>query len=247
MNIHGQTKLTEAKQLQIEDFLKYNKVDIAHLQETDICDETFSCCNFISSSFNTITNNAENKYGTSSLIKTELNYENVKCDTAGRALTFDVGGITFGNFYGHSGTDARSRAGRENFCSEVVPQLLTNSRPVGCIGGDWNCIVDKADATAHPESKMSNSLKRVLKTFELKDSFRQLYPKSESFSRYYGDTRGQGASRIDRQYHWGPLTIKEAKYLPLSFSDHHGLVVTICLPEPNRIPNMGDYQKVLDG
>ena len=112
----------------------------------------------------------------------------------------------------------------------MVPQLLTNSRPVGCIGGDWNCIV--GNATAHPESKMSNSLKRVLKTFELKDSFRQLYPKSESFSRYYGDTRGQGASRIDRQYHWGPLTIKEAKYLPLSFSDHHGLVIVISLPDP---------------
>ena len=25
---------------------------------------------------------------------------------------------------------------------------------------------------------------------------------------------------------------KEAKYLPIAFSDHHGLVVTICLPDP---------------
>ena len=39
INIHGQTKLTDSKQVQIEDFLKYNKVDVAHLQETKICDE----------------------------------------------------------------------------------------------------------------------------------------------------------------------------------------------------------------
>ena len=69
INIHGQTKLSDAKQVQIEDFIKYNKIDIAHLQEIEICDETFSNCNFISSSFNIFTNNAGNKYGTSSLVK----------------------------------------------------------------------------------------------------------------------------------------------------------------------------------
>ena len=69
INIHGQSRLTDAKQVQIEDFIKYNKIDVAHLQEIDICDETFSGCNFISSSFDIITNNAENKYGTASLVK----------------------------------------------------------------------------------------------------------------------------------------------------------------------------------
>ena len=75
LNIHGQTNFTEAKQFQIQDFLKYNNVDVAHLQETDICDETFSTCNYISSSFNLITNNAGNKYGTASLVRTDLVYE----------------------------------------------------------------------------------------------------------------------------------------------------------------------------
>ena len=158
INIHGQTKLTDSKQFQIEDFLKYNKVDVAHLQETEICDDTFSNCNYISSSFNILANNAVNKYGTSSLIKSELSYENVKYDKAGRAIVFDLGGITLGNFYGHSGTDARSRSNRENFFSEVLPQLLTNTKPAGCIGGDWNSITAKADATVNPESKQSNSL-----------------------------------------------------------------------------------------
>jgi exonuclease III len=78
LNIQGQEK-----KVQIQDFFKYNKIDLAHLQETDICDETFSTCNFISSSFNLISNIAENKYGTSSLVKNELSFENVSCDTAG--------------------------------------------------------------------------------------------------------------------------------------------------------------------
>ena len=230
MNVHGQSKSTEAKQVQIEDFLKYNNIDVAHLQEIEICDESFSGCNFISSSFNIIPNNAANKYGTASLVKNELLFENVRCDTSGRAIVFDIGELTLGNFYGHSGTDARSRASREQFCAEVVPHLLTNTKYDGCIGGDWNCILDKRDATAHPESKLSNSLKRVVKTFDMHDSFRTLFPKEEAYSRYYSDARGQGATRIDRQYHWGNVIIKSAKYLPLSFSDHHGLVIQVALP-----------------
>ena len=60
----------------------------------------------------------------------------------------------------------------------------------------------KADATSNPEAKISNSLKRVVKTFDMSDSFRSVHPKAEAYSRYYGDVRGHGASRLDRQYHW---------------------------------------------
>ena len=121
INIQGQSKLSEAKQVQIEDFVKFNKIDVAHIQESEISDETFSNCNFISSSFNIYTNNAANKYGTSSLVRNNFPVENVRCDTAGRAIVFELGDLTLGNLYGHSGTDAISRASRENFYAEVVP------------------------------------------------------------------------------------------------------------------------------
>ena len=49
MNIHGQTNLTTAKQLQIQDFLKIKKIDILHLQEIEIDEDTFGDCDFISS------------------------------------------------------------------------------------------------------------------------------------------------------------------------------------------------------
>ena len=126
MNIHGQTKLPTVKQVQIEDFIKYNKIDILHMQECEIDEETFSACQFISSSFNLISNNSESKYGTASLIRSDLNYENVKCDTAGRGIVFDISKVSFGNFYAHSGTDGTSRANRETFCAETIPNLFMN-------------------------------------------------------------------------------------------------------------------------
>ena len=232
MNIHGQTKLPTVKQLQIEDFLKYNKIDILHLQECDIGPESFYDCNFISSSFNIISNNSENKYGTASIIRSDLNYENVRCDTGGRAIVFNIGNITFGNFYVQSGTDGQSRASRESFCAEVIPNLLTNCQPAGCIGGDFNMIINKQDATAHQSAKMSPTFQRVVRTFSLVDSFRELHPNVSQFSRYYGDSRSDGATRIDRCYHYGDITVKKATYLPLAFSDHHAHVVRIELPDP---------------
>ena len=72
---------------------------------------------------------------------------------------------------------------------------------LGVCGGDFNCIVSKDDATRNPDSKLSPSLKRLVKTFSWQDSFRTLFPSSKTFSRYYGsETYGEGASCIDRYW-----------------------------------------------
>ena len=230
MNIHGQTKLPTAKQLQIQDFLKFNKIDILQMQEIDIDDATFSECDFISSNFNLISNNSETKYGTASLVRSDLDFRNLRCDTSGRAIVFDIGSITFGNYYAHSGTDGASRGHRESFCAETIPNLLINCQPSGCHGGDFNMIIDKHDATNHPESKMSPTFKRLVKSFKWTDSFRTLHPHAVQYSRYYSSTRGDGATRIDRCYHHGDLDISSATYLPLAFSDHHAHVCGVHHP-----------------
>ena len=93
-------------------------------------------------------------------------------------------------------------------------------------------IIDKRDATNNPESKMSPTFKRLVQSFSWKDSFRTLHPSAEQFSRYYSSTRGDGATRIDRCYHYGDININSAAYLPLAFSDHHAHVVSIILPNP---------------
>ena len=86
LNIRGQSGLNIVKQLQIEAFAKYNHCDIVHLQGAHIEDETFSTCDCICFSYNIIQNNSITKYGTASLVKTELCAEDIRCDSEGRVI-----------------------------------------------------------------------------------------------------------------------------------------------------------------
>ena len=232
LNIRGQTGLQIGKQLQIEEFLKFSKSDILHLQEAHIETDTFKECNFITSNFSVISNNSTNKYGTACLVKTDLLVENIMMDTGGRIIIFDIAGVTFGNVYLPSGTDGNSRSKRENYCAEILPQMLVNRKESGCLGGDFNCITSKVDCTANPESKMSPSLTRLVRTFDWHDSFRLLHPSLASFSRYYEARGCSGATRIDRQYHWGDIVPLLAEYKPIAFSDHLAHTVTVQVPDP---------------
>ena len=71
----------------------------------------------------------------------------------------------------------------------------------------------------------------MIKLKDWHDSFRTLHPDSESFSRYYENVRGEGATRIDRSYHFGNLKVVEAKYLPIAFSDHLSLLIKVAVPD----------------
>ena len=53
------------------------------MQEVHIDKDTFSECKFLSSNFIILPNNAENKYGTATLVRNDLTVENVMCDTSG--------------------------------------------------------------------------------------------------------------------------------------------------------------------
>ena len=109
--------------------------------------------------------------------------------------------------------------------------MLVNRKMSGCIGGDFNCIISKADATKYPESKMSPCLARLVKTFNWTDSFRTLYPKAAVFSRYYESRGNSGATRIDRQYQWGEIVTVIAEYTSVAFSDHLAHTVKIKVPD----------------
>ena len=78
---------------------------------------------------------------------------------------------------------------------------------------------------------MSPSLLRLIKIFDLTDSFRSLHPQQQIFSHYYHSAQnGNGATRIDRSYHWGELTVNQAWYEPIAFSDHMAHVVSVIPP-----------------
>ena len=86
--------------------------------------------------------------------------------------------------YLEAGTDAPSRAAREKYCGEVLPMMLVNRCSVGCIGGDWNSIINKNDATNQPASKLSSNLTGLAKSFKWSDSHRYLFPQNLDFSHY---------------------------------------------------------------
>ena len=116
LNMHGQSGLQIPKQKQLEAFIRENNVDVLHTQEINIEVDMFSQCHFLSSNYNIIQNNALNKYGTATFLKTEYQPENIQVDTSlGREIFFDILGLTLGNVYLQSGTDGLSRTGRENF------------------------------------------------------------------------------------------------------------------------------------
>ena len=185
LNIRGQTGLNISKQKQIESFIQLHKPDILNLQEINVSEDTFENCDFINSSYNIISNNASNKYGTASLVSSELQTSNIKVDTEGRSIVFDIENVTFSNVYFPSGYNQEMRSNRENYASKILPQLLINSKDAGIVGVDWNCIVREEDATKNASQKISKSLKRLIKNFTWKDSFRSIHPHSKVFSRYY--------------------------------------------------------------
>ena len=68
INLRAQSGFGSPKQAQVEHFVKLEKFDILHLQEAQILEDTFENCNYITSNYSIITNNARNAYGTASLI-----------------------------------------------------------------------------------------------------------------------------------------------------------------------------------
>ena len=237
LNICGQSGLNLIKQKQIQDFIQLYNVDILACQEINIDDTTFSQCPNISSNFTIISNNAINKYGTCLLITNSLMYESVVRDTDGRIVSVNVGDLTLSNVYLHSGNDRVQRNCRENTISEVLPQILQNSKPSGLCIGDFNCIIDKKDATRNQAEKMSPSLKRLVNTMQWSDVFRLLYPNDLIYSREYDNAvHGTGATRIDHCYRYGEINVIEVNYVGVAFTDHNALVVKIKI-----LPNCKKY------
>ena len=156
INCQGQTKLSLSKQHQIEHFIKQNNIDILFCQETAVFEDTFKGCHFIEINYNVIHNNASNEYGTSIIVKNNIETNDIAMDTQGRIITFNSGSSTFVNVYPKSGTDVESRREREQMFTTTLPNMLVHRKENIIIGGDWNAIINNIDATHYPEAKQFN-------------------------------------------------------------------------------------------
>ena len=76
----------------------------------------------------------------------------------------------------------------------------------------------------------------MIKVFSHIDSFRDIHPDQLVYSRYYRGPNGVvEASRIDRSYHWGNITVESAQYLSVAFSDHLSLMMKVALHDMGRL------------
>ena len=82
-NIYGQTNFNQAKVNQIEFLVKTNKIDILHLQETNILEETFENSNYLKNNYQILFQNNESGFGVCSLINNELETKNVLLHPSG--------------------------------------------------------------------------------------------------------------------------------------------------------------------
>ena len=177
INLYGQTGMNPSKLLELEYFIECHKLDIVCLQETNISENTFSECRFITSSrLHIIINNSSTNYGTYILLKKTFSISNISKDPYGRFISVDVDSkFTVANAYLHSGTDQKSRIDRESFISDIIPNLMLCKKQAGFLCGDFNSIVEKKDSLVHPDKKLSKCFKKLIDLYKLRDVFRQLY------------------------------------------------------------------------
>ena len=149
VNTRGQEAFSQMKILQLTDFIKQYKLDIINIQETNLSNDTFADSAFISRNFNLIYNNVMNKYGTAVLISTDIQYSNVKMDSKGRVIVYDLDEleITGANIYMQCGSTAENKNCCEEYSSKILPELLLERKNCNFIGGDWNSIVLRLDCT----------------------------------------------------------------------------------------------------
>ena len=235
LNIHGQSKMTQSKQDQIQYLIKEHELDVLNLQETYIDESTFQKSPFIANNYKVIFKNNESGYGVCSLVRNELPTKNEIQHPSGRLIAFDIGELTMTNVYLPSG-GGEARDQRENFFGQTIPNTLLSARRNGICGGDFNSITHPSDCTHNPEAKMSPNLKKLTRILSWQDTFRILHPQSQTFSHFYNrQMSGTGltaaASRLDRAYLWGDLKTVKAEYVGAPFSDHMLFIVSLECPE----------------
>ena len=168
LNIHGQSKMTQSKQDQIQYLIKEYELDVLNLQETNIDESTFQKSPFIANNFKIIFKNNESGYGVCSLVRNELPTKNEIQHPSGRLIAFDIGDLTMTNVYLPSG-GGEARDQRENFFGQTIPNTLLSARKNGICGGDFNSITHPIDCTHNPEAKMSPNLKKLTRILSWQD------------------------------------------------------------------------------
>ena len=209
------------------------------MQETNILEGAFEHCPFIVNNFQIIAQNNETGFGVCSLVSKRLSISDEYIHPSGRLIAFNIGPVTMVNTYLPSGSDFNAKNKREDFCGQIIPNMLINAKKSGLCGGDWNSTTHAIDSSNHTEAKLSPNLKKLITLYKWKDTYRLLHPNTVSYSHFYnrnmsGKGLTHGGSRLDRSYQWGEVKTSSAEYIGVSFSDHLLHLVRVECPAPMK-------------
>ena len=111
------------------------------------------------------------------------------------------------------------------------------------IAGDFNLVLNPIDRNGHytPNTNDKILFQNILTNFDLTDSYRYLYPNSQTFS----FSRSCPTSRLDRIYISSPLLAKiiHSSYYNISFSDHNKAPL-LTLKIPSKIKYKSSHWKL---
>jgi exonuclease III len=217
----------DAKKSLLKDFIGLNDLDVIFLQE--VCFQNF---NFIKSHM-VFVNNGPNNRGTAILLRRSMPFSSLLMSECGRITSIVINQINYVNIYAKSGSQYK-RERDAFFLDEISIHLNKNDVNSHVICGDFNCIIDSAD-TKGSTKNFCYGLKQLTISLDLKDV--ALVRNERKFTFF----RGASASRLDRFYVSTHLvsSVLDIETLPVSFSDHHSVLIKMKIDFRDRAINYG--------
>ena len=125
----------------LEDFMRKQEIDNYILQEvTQPMFDTFR-------GDAAYTNIGTTRRGTAILTREHMPLTNIVRLPTGRVMAAEIQAVWLVNIYAPSGTERRQE--REGFFDTDLPYLLWAIPTTMIVGGDFNCLLAKMDATGH--------------------------------------------------------------------------------------------------
>lgn len=210
-----------------KDFVWNHDLDVIFVQE--LAFENFS---FLST-HRAISNISEDGKGTGILLRNNLAFSNVILNVNGRISSVTVDSVNYINVYAHSGSGFKKE--RDVLFNEDILIHLAHDKE-NVIVGDFNCVLIESDMVGSVKN-FCGGLKNLVDSLELKDVEKTILKRQTNFT----FVRGASKSRLDRYY--GSVefikNVQCIRTIPLSFSDHHSVILKLCISQNRDITYTG--------
>jgi exonuclease III len=132
---------SQVKMAMLEDFVRQHEIDFLFLQE--VTQPKFDNLR----SYTAYTNIGTNRRGTAILASGHLPLTRTLSLLSGRVIAASFQGVRLVNIYALSGAEKRQE--REHYFNLELPYLLIDTPTTMIMGGDYNCVFAKSDATGN--------------------------------------------------------------------------------------------------